>query len=68
MLPEILFLMMTHLKAGSLNCEIHPDRSSMDIAAILESPVSESCPATILRKRRSATLFVEQSSAQKIRL
>lgn len=57
----------TLMSGKSLVCVVPGPRKAEAVASTLESPVSESCPATILRKHPSATLFLDPSAAQKIR-
>jgi len=54
------------MRARKISCVVPDDRKADAIRKTLYEPVSEKCPATILRKHEDCTLFLDASSAGKI--
>jgi len=54
------------MSAKVLRCIVPGMTKAIAIEKTLEGPVSESCPATILRKHEDAALFIDSDSASKL--
>lgn len=66
--PEcaITLTVPTLFSADRLFCIVPAETKADAVKATLEGPVSESCPATILRNHAHATLYLEPDSAKHI--
>lgn len=51
-------------RAEKMVCVVPEARKAKAVHAALESPISTSCPASILRKKVGATLFLDQESSK----
>lgn len=51
------------LKATLLHCVVPNDRKAKAIKMMIEGPISESCPASILRTHNKAILYLDKESA-----
>ena len=55
------------LKAGEILCVVPEARKAAAVAASLEGPVSETCPASILRRHPNTTVYLDRDSAALLR-
>ena len=56
----------TLLSAETLICSVPGSRKAPAVWATLRGPIATSCPASILRQHRSATLYLDEASAAEL--
>lgn len=54
------------MRAGKISCVVPDERKANAVYHALYGPVSEKCPASILRTHRDCTLFLDAFSAKQI--
>lgn len=52
--------------ASSLFCVVPNNRKADAVKRALEEPISEMCPASILKRHNKATLFLDKESSSKL--
>lgn len=56
------------LRSRSISCVVPDTRKAKAVHNSLYGPISTACPASILRKHKDATLFLDSNSASKLKI